>query len=71
MSQLPSHVEAARRYPTFDQEGIAEIGRVKPAAGTQYPPVPRHTFVVMIDPRILMRECLAQALEQSGGGFAC
>src|SRR5215217_4910030 len=69
MSQLPSHADATRRYPTFDQEGIAEIARVKPVSGTQYVPLMPETVVVMIDPRVLMRECLAKALEQSGGGL--
>jgi DNA-binding NarL/FixJ family response regulator len=69
MSQLPSHADATRRYPTFDQEGIAEIARVKPVSGTQYVPLVPETVVVMIDPRVLMRECLAKALEQSGGGL--
>jgi DNA-binding NarL/FixJ family response regulator len=69
MSQLPSPVDGSRRFATFDQEGIAEIGRVMPASATQYTPTMRQTIVVIIDPRILMRDCLARALEQSGGGL--
>lgn len=69
MSQLPSSVDGSHRFPSFDPEGMADIGRVKQANGQLYPPGVRQTVVVIIDQRILMRECLARALEQSGSGL--